>query len=71
MDVKTSVFVCCSESIGIDERLDETWVTVFGYVLLCIAVVILLALYSQILAVWFTLVALSVLFTHFKYNCES
>jgi len=35
VDVKTSVFVCCSESIGIDERLDETWVTVFGYVLLC------------------------------------
>ena len=24
---------CCSESIGVDERLDETWVTVFGYVL--------------------------------------
>jgi len=29
---------CYRESIGIDERLDETWVTVFGYVLCCITV---------------------------------
>jgi len=26
----TSIVVLCSESIGVDERLDETWVTVFG-----------------------------------------
>jgi len=51
---KQCVYVADSESIGIDERLDETWVTVFGYVLVYDAdrsvIVVIKFVFSEILA---------------------